>query len=68
VQRPFRDLSATDMTKRIAIDELRPGMRIERLDRSWLATPFLRHRMVVSSAEQIEQLRSCGVRTLEVLL
>ena len=56
------------MTKRIGIDELRPGMRIERLDRSWLATPFLRHRMVVASAEQIEQLRSCGVRTLEVIL
>lgn len=41
-------------------------MRVEALDRSWLLTPFLRHRMVVESPDQIEQLRACGVRTLEV--
>ena len=56
------------MTKRIGIDQLRPGMRIETMDRSWLETPFLRHRMAVTSPQQIEQLRACGVRTLEVTL
>jgi putative nucleotidyltransferase with HDIG domain len=56
------------MKKRITIDELRPGMRIETVDRSWLETPFLRHRMAVTSPQQIEQLRACGVRTLEVVL
>lgn len=54
------------MKQRIDIDQLRPGMRIEALDRSWLLTPFLRHRMAVESLDQIEQLRACGVRTLEV--
>ncbi len=54
------------MAKRITIDELRPGMRIEKLDRSWLTTPFLRHRMAVTSADQIAQLRACGVRMLHV--
>lgn len=54
------------MKQRIGIDQLRPGMRIETMDRSWLTTPFLRHRMAVTSEEQIEQLRACGVRTLEV--
>jgi putative nucleotidyltransferase with HDIG domain len=54
------------MKKRIDIDQLRPGMRIEKLDRSWLLTPFVRHRMTITSTEQIEQLRACGVRTLEV--
>src|SRR5581483_7347505 len=35
-------------------------------DRSWLETPFLRHRMRVTKAEQIEKLKSCGVRYVEV--
>ncbi len=56
------------MKKRIEIQELRPGMRIEQMDRPWMATPFLRHRMVVTSMDQVEQLRACGVRTLEVTL
>ena len=54
------------MPKRISIDELRPGMQIEKLDRSWLATPFLRHKMTITSHEQIAQLKASGVRTLMV--
>lgn len=56
------------MKKRIEIQELRPGMRIEKMDRPWMATPFLRHRMAVTSMDQVEQLRACGVRLLEVTL
>jgi len=56
------------MKQRITIDQLKPGMRIESMDRSWLATPFLRHRMAVTSSRQIEQLRACGVRMLEVIV
>lgn len=56
------------MAKRITIDELRPGMRIEHMDRSWLATPFMRHRMAVTSPDQIATLRACGVRVLDVTL
>jgi hypothetical protein len=29
------------MRKRISIDQLKVGMKVERLDRSWLATPSL---------------------------
>lgn len=54
------------MPKRIRIDELQPGMQIERLDRSWLETPFLRHKMTITSREQIAQLKASGVRTLVV--
>jgi len=54
------------MTRRIGIDQLKPGMRIETMDRSWLTTPFLRHRMAITSQEQIQQLRACGVTMLEV--
>jgi putative nucleotidyltransferase with HDIG domain len=54
------------MPKRIGIDELRPGMQVEQLDRSWLETPFLRHKMTITSREQIAQLKASGVRTLVV--
>ncbi|CUS38022.1 HD-GYP domain-containing protein [Candidatus Nitrospira nitrificans] len=54
------------MTKRIGIDELQPGMLVEQLDRSWLSTPFFRHKMTITSPQQIAQLKACGVRTLVV--
>ncbi len=54
------------MKTRIGIDELQPGMLIEALDRSWLSTPFFRHKMTITSTRQIAQLKACGVRTLIV--
>lgn len=54
------------MTKRIGIDELQPGMLIEKLDRSWLSTPFFRHKMTITSHQQIAQLKACGVQTVVV--
>jgi len=54
------------MQKRISIDQLKIGMKVEKLDRSWLATPFLRHRFTITSAEQIKQLHASGVTQLDV--
>ena len=54
------------MRKRISIDQLKIGMKVEKLDRSWLATPFLRHRFTIISPEQIEQLQASGVQQLDV--
>ncbi len=54
------------MKKQITIDELQPGMQIEKLDRSWLDTPFFRHKMTITSRAQIAQLKACGVHTLVV--
>ena len=54
------------MRKRISIDQLKVGMKVEKLDRSWLATPFLRHRFTITSSEQIAQLRASGVQQLDV--
>lgn len=54
------------MRKRISIDQLKIGMKVEKLDRSWLATPFLRHRFMITSSEQIAQLFACGVQQLDV--
>lgn len=52
------------MRKQIGIDELQPGMKVEQLDRSWLNTPFFRHKMTITSIEQIAQLKASGVQTL----
>lgn len=54
--------------KWIGIGQLQPGMRVERLDRSWLTSPFFRHRMAITSSEQIEQLKAFGVQTVEVAI
>lgn len=54
------------MATQIHITQLRPGMRIEKLDRSWFETPFFRQRMAVSSMKQVENLKACGVETLGV--
>ncbi len=54
------------MRKRISIDQLKIGMKVEKLDRSWLATPFLRHRFTITSSDQIAQLRAGGVQQLDV--
>jgi putative nucleotidyltransferase with HDIG domain len=54
------------MRKRISIDQLKIGMKIEKLDCSWLATPFLRNRFTITSSEQIQQLQASGVQQLEI--
>jgi putative nucleotidyltransferase with HDIG domain len=54
------------MKKRIRIEQLRPGMQVEGIDRSWVVTPFFSHRMKITSREQIEQLRAYGVQTVEI--
>ncbi len=66
--RLLEDPTQPDMTmkKRIGIEELQPGMLVEQLDRSWLSTPFFRHKMTITSPQQIAQLKACGVRTLVV--
>lgn len=56
------------MKKQIRIDELQLGMRVDQLDRSWLSTPFFRHKMTITSTHQIAQLKASGVQTLIVHL
>jgi len=54
------------MKKHIRIDELTLGMVVEKLDRSWLSTPFFCHKMTISNTRQIAQLKACGVQTLTI--
>lgn len=52
--------------KRIPIGELKPGMYLVGLDRSWLETPFLRHHFLIGTAEEIARLRQAGVREVTI--
>ena len=54
------------MRKQISIDQLKIGMKVEKLDRSWLATPFLHNKFTITSAQQIEQLYASGVQQIDV--
>ncbi|WP_173047012.1 HD-GYP domain-containing protein [Nitrospira sp. KM1] len=54
------------MKKHISIDELTVGMKILKLDKPWAETPFLRHRIRITQPQQINALRACGVRVLDV--
>ncbi|MDH5427900.1 MAG: DUF3391 domain-containing protein [Nitrospirota bacterium] len=50
------------MKKRIAIQDLRPGMYIAGMDQSWFQTPFLRHKWLVKREDEITLLRSYGIQ------
>lgn len=45
------------MTTKIGVEELSLGMFVCGLDRNWLETPFLRHRFLLSSEEELATLR-----------
>lgn len=51
---------------KIPISKLSVGMLVTGMDRPWYATPFFSHRMTISSESDIETLKACGVRTVEV--
>lgn len=53
-------------TKRIAITELKVGMFVVGVDRSWLDTPFLRHRFLIKSQEEIARLRESGISEVTI--
>jgi len=52
--------------KKIKIEELKVGMFIEDLDRSWFKHPFLTNKKRITSREQIEKLEAYGI--LEVYI
>jgi putative nucleotidyltransferase with HDIG domain len=54
------------MRKTIPLDQLMIGMTVVGMDRSWLATPFLRHRVRITQHDQINKLKKAGVRFVEV--
>jgi hypothetical protein len=47
--------------KKIKTEELKVGMFIVNLDRSWFKHPFLMNQKKITSQEQIEKLKAYGI-------
>lgn len=53
-------------TKRIAIDQLKPGMFIVEMDLPWYRTPFLFHKRLIRDAETIAVMKQHGVQHVTI--
>jgi hypothetical protein len=58
--------AARETLKRISVDELKVGMFIVNLGRSWLAHPFLRNQFAVTSPNQIKKLKKSGIKEVYI--
>ncbi|HXG17677.1 MAG TPA: DUF3391 domain-containing protein [Methylomirabilota bacterium] len=54
------------MTKRISIDQLKPGMFVVGLDKSWWQTPFFSHQRIIHDPGDINKLKEIGVQEVEI--
>ncbi len=52
--------------KRIPMTSVKVGMYLCGIDRSWLDTPFLRHRFLIRSDEDLAKLRGCGIQEITI--
>lgn len=54
------------MRKRISLRQLRVGMYVAGIDCSWFRTPFLKHRFLVQTVEQIERLQRSNIHAVDI--
>ncbi len=59
-------MSQKAVKQKIPIADLSVGMLVTGVDRPWYATPFLSHRFVITKDSEIEALKSCGVKLVEI--
>ena len=52
--------------KTVSIAQLKPGMYVVGLDRSWLRTPFLFHRKAIKNNQEIDLLRKQGIQEVTI--
>lgn len=60
------DNSLSNSQKKIPLNEITPGMYVVALDRSWMSTPFIFHRRLITSAADVELLQKHGVREVVI--
>lgn len=53
-------------TKRVPLSEVKPGMYVVGLDRSWIDTPFLFHRKLIKDSDDIELFKKHGIREVVI--
>ncbi len=51
---------------KIKTDDLRIGMFVADMGRSWIKHPFLTNKKLVTSVKQIEKLKECGIREVYI--
>ncbi len=54
------------MRKRIPLHQLRVGMYVAGIDCSWFRTPFLKHRFLVRTVEQIDRLQRSNIHAVDI--
>ena len=54
------------MRTRIPLHQLRVGMYVAGMDCSWFRTPFLKHRFLVQTVEQIERLQRSNIHAVDI--
>ncbi|HEY6288664.1 MAG TPA: DUF3391 domain-containing protein, partial [Nitrospiraceae bacterium] len=54
------------MRKRILLPQLRVGMYVAGIGCSWFRTPFLKHRFLVHTVEQIERLQRSNIHAVDI--
>lgn len=52
--------------KRLPIASVKVGMYLCGIDRSWMDTPFLRHRFLIRSPSDLTELRQCGIKEITI--
>lgn len=59
-------MSKSIVKTKIPIAKLAVGMLVTGVDRPWYATPFLSHRMTITTDSEIATLKACGVKMVDV--
>lgn len=59
-------MSKSILKAKVPIAKLTVGMLVTGVDRPWYATPFLSHRMTITSDAEIATLKACGVKMVDV--
>ena len=54
------------MRKRIPLRQLRVGMYVVGIDCSWFRSPFLKHRFLVQTVQQIERLQRSNIHAVDI--
>jgi len=54
------------MTRKIAVADLRVGMYVQDLNCGWMDHPFLRKELALTREDQIERIRSAGIREVYI--
>ena len=52
--------------KRVSVEQLKPGVYVIDLDRSWFQTRFYFHRRLIRNAKDIEELKRQGIREVVI--